>query len=162
MRSSTQVRSMLFAVLSMMCFAAITSESVTIRDIKPTQGAVVQLLRQEVSAAAKLNKVPFLQVGASWCPHCRALSASMTDPRMQHAFAGTYIIWSDLDERTDQLAAAGYEGRGVPALYGLNNVGRPTGSKIDGGAWGEDTAANMAPPLKKFFRANGVQSARTQ
>jgi hypothetical protein len=41
----------------------------------------------------------------------------------------------------------------VPAFVALDPAGRPTGRVIDGRAWKEDSVANMAPPLERFFHA---------
>jgi hypothetical protein len=39
-------------------------------------------------------------------------------------------------------------------FFAVDAKARPTGAKIDGGAWGEDIPRNMAPPLERFFEAN--------
>jgi hypothetical protein len=36
-------------------------------------------------------------------------------------------------------------------FFKLDASGKPTGDRIDGGAWGDNVPENMAPPLKAFF-----------
>ena len=43
---------------------------------------------------------------------------------------------------------------GKKVFYEVGDDGKPTGRKIDGGAWGDNIPANMAPPLDKFFHGS--------
>lgn len=109
------------------------------------------LLKAEVIKAGKLGQRPFVQFYADWCRPCRALRGSLNDPRMIDAFAGTYIIQLEADQWKGRLEGTGLSVDALPAFHEIDNRGRPTGRRIDGGAWGQDTPANMAPPLKAFF-----------
>ena len=75
----------------------------------------------------------------------------MGDARMSDAFAGTYLISIDIDEWSQQLAGTAFDSSSIPVFYELDEKAKPTGRKIDGGAWAENIPANMAPPLKAFF-----------
>ena len=49
------------------------------------------------------------------------------------------------------LASLAMSPNAIPVFYKLDANGKPTGDKIDGGAWGDNIPDNMAPPLKAFF-----------
>jgi hypothetical protein len=76
---------------------------------------------------------------------------------MVEAFTGVYLIRADVDQWSDQnaLIAAGFDFMYIPIFFALNADGTPTGETIDGGAWGENIPANMAPPLREFFQNSG-------
>ena len=109
------------------------------------------VLYAEAQKATALGLNPFVDFYADWCPPCRAIESAMDDERMIDAFTGTYIIQLNFDEWERQLSDTGFYVPGIPAYYEIDSEGFSTGRMITGGAWGEDTAANIAPPLKAFF-----------
>ncbi len=115
------------------------------------------VLLTEATRAAASGQTPFVQLYAEWCGPCRELRASMEDDRMLEAFEGTWILLLDMDVWRVALAGAGVDGGGVtvPAFYAVLPDGT-LGESINGHAWGENTAANMAPVLQRYFRAAGV------
>ena len=115
-------------------------------------GELAALLKAEAEKAKKAKLKPYVEFHASWCGPCVALEKSLDDPRMIDAFKGSYIIRLDADEWGKKLQGTGFNAGTIPVLYRLDDEGKPTGQKIDGGAWGENTPENMAPPLKAFFR----------
>ncbi|HEY7953678.1 MAG TPA: thioredoxin domain-containing protein [Polyangia bacterium] len=125
----------------------------TLEEITPAEGAFPAVLARELGRASAHHQTPFVWVSATWCGPCQKLKASLGDPRMKDAFSGTFIIHVDLDAWNAQLARAGFHVGGVPAFFALDAHGRPTGRTITGAAWQDDVPANMAPPLKAFFRA---------
>jgi thiol-disulfide isomerase/thioredoxin len=129
------------------------AEPVKVVVLEPGQGRLEELLRHEVANAAASGRQPYVQITAEWCGPCKALRASLGDPLMQDAFAGTYIVQVDFDAWKPELDQAGFKNDGIPVFFALDADARPTGAKIDGGAWGEDIPRNMAPPLKQFFTA---------
>ena len=144
----------LFAVLVanvLVTAGALAAEPVKVVVLEPGSGALEALLQREVASAVELGKVPFVQITAEWCGPCKRLRASLGDPLMRDAFAGTYIIQVDFDAWEEPLKAAGFVNEGIPVFFAVDASARPTGEKIDGGAWGEDIPANMAPPLERFF-----------
>ncbi|MCC6525026.1 MAG: hypothetical protein IT373_20395, partial [Polyangiaceae bacterium] len=63
-----------------------------------------------------------------------------------------YIVQLEVDAWGAKLDAAKLPADAIPVFYELSaDDGRPTGRKIDGGAWGDNVPANMAPPLDRFF-----------
>lgn len=138
---------------------ASAAESVNVVVLEPGTGELVSLLRREVSNAAAQHRVPFLQITAEWCVPCKKLRASLGDPLMQDAFAGTYIIRIDADAWKKELKETGFDHPAIPVFFAVDASARPTGAKIDGGAWGDDIPPNMAPPLKQFFTAQIAAAA---
>jgi thiol-disulfide isomerase/thioredoxin len=96
---------------------------------------------------------PYAYLHAEWCGPCRAIEKThAADPQMVDAFKGTAIALIDIDAVDPKvLAAAGMESSAIPVFFKLDASGKPTGDRIDGGAWGDNIPENMAPPLKAFF-----------
>jgi thiol:disulfide interchange protein len=111
----------------------------------------VDLLAAHAERAAALDRRPYVEFSATWCPSCLRLEGSLEDDRMIEAFEGTYIIRLDLDEWKARLTQTSFVVFGVPAFFELDGDGRPNGRTITGAAWGEDIPENMAPVLKEFF-----------
>jgi thiol:disulfide interchange protein len=143
----------LLAALLGTAFAKVdfAAEPVEVVVLEPGAGELVTLLEREVTNAEARHRVPFLQMTAEWCVPCKKLRASLGDPLMQDAFAGTYIIRVDADAWKKELVKAGFDHPAIPVFFAVDGSARPTGAKIDSGAWGEDISANMAPPLKRFL-----------
>ncbi len=139
---------------------AVAAEPVQVVVLEPAQGALTDLLLREVASAAAQHRTPFLQLTAEWCVPCKKLRASLGEPLMQDAFADTYIIRVDSDAWKAELKKAGFDHPAIPVFFAVDGHAKPTGAKIDGGAWGEDIPANMAPPLKQFFAAQIAAAAQ--
>lgn len=103
--------------------------------------------------AAAANLKPYAYLHAEWCGPCKALEKThAADPQMVDAFKGTAIALIDIDKvDSKDLSAAGMEASAIPVFFKLDASGKPTGDRIDGGAWGDNVPENMAPPLKAFF-----------
>jgi hypothetical protein len=65
------------------------------------------------------------------------------------AFDGVYLIKLDVDEWSWE--PKGFRFDGIPIFFKIDLQGKSTGEVIDGGAWGEDIAENIAPVMDKFF-----------
>ena len=127
-------------------------DSFTLVTLHRSQGELSSLLAYHASQAAQLNRRPFAEFSAEWCPPCKAIANSLADPQMVEAFHDTYIIRIDIDEWKSQIAKSDFNFLGVPTFFELNGDGQPSGRVITGAAWGEDIPENMAPPLKEFFQ----------
>jgi hypothetical protein len=69
---------------------------------------------------------------------------------MMQAFQGVYLIELDVD--TWGWGGSGFDVQTIPIFFRLDENGRPTGDKIDGGAWGPDTYSNIARTMGPWFR----------
>lgn len=124
-------------------------------EIKPGSDNLFPMIQAEVKKARSQGLKPFVEFWASWCEPCMAIKHSLTDARMKAAFKGVYIIQINADEWQDaKLAGTGFVANSIPVFYEVGDDGKPTGRKIDGGAWGDNIPANMAPPLDKFFHGS--------
>ena len=121
--------------------------------LHPSGSALVDVLAASATTAKGLGLKPFVELGATWCNPCKELEKSMSDPLMQAAFKGTYIVHLDIDEWGAKLGPAKLSSSSIPVFFALDASGKPTGRKIDGGAWDENVPANMAPKLGAFFGA---------
>ncbi len=109
-------------------------------------------LQSSARLAVTKGFLPVLYVGRTNCEPCESLKGSLDDPRMQDAFAGTYVMEIDMDSAgAYRLTTAGININGIPAFFVLDADGRYHGSTITGAAWGDDIPENMAPPLTRFF-----------
>ena len=107
---------------------------------------------EQVRRARAAGRRAFVEFEADWCGPCRSLEHYLGDSLMVAAFDRTYIVKLNLDRWQARLAGTGFDVPAIPAFFELDEAGRPTGRKIDGGAWGEDIPVNMAPPLHAFFQ----------
>ena len=99
--------------------------------LTPLDGELTALLPAEAAKARANNLKPFLELRADWCGPCKELEASMKDPRMVDAFAGTYLITLDVDEwKAGQLTAMGVASGSIPVIFELDDKGKSTGRKI--------------------------------
>ena len=131
----------------------------TLVRIYPKDGPLHSLLAAEVRKARARGQAPFVEFDATWCPPCQAITASLAqnDKAMLRAYAGIYLIHADVDQWGWDNTTTGFPVvTGIPAFFALDDTGTPTGATVDGGAWGADTPANIAPVLTKFFHPQGV------
>jgi hypothetical protein len=122
-----------------------------VAQLDPSAGDVRAALAAEAKKAKEKGLRPFVELWATWCAPCVALKKSMGHPRIDAAFQGTYVVQLDIDAWGAKLDGVGLSSSVIPIFYALDDEGRPTGRKIDGGAWGDDVPENMGPVLDKFF-----------
>ncbi len=127
-------------------------EYFTVVRIGKTGEKLLDILKLEAGKAIGMERQPYVEFYADWCPPCNAIRESLGDARMIDAFTGTYIIKLDLDFWEIKLLGTGFNVNGIPAFFEIDSDGNPTGRTITGAAWGEDVPENIAPPMKEFFK----------
>jgi thiol-disulfide isomerase/thioredoxin len=134
--------------------ASESTEGFVITALEPSAGDASAALKAEVAKAKQKGLKPYVELWATWCGPCLAIKKSMNDPRMKAAFKGAYIVQMDVDAWGAKLDGTGFSSSVIPIFYALDEEGKPSGRKIDGGAWGDNVPENMAPPLDKFFHGS--------
>jgi thiol-disulfide isomerase/thioredoxin len=129
-------------------------EGFTIVRLHPEDGDLQVMLKAEAQKAISQGLMPVAEFDATWCPPCQAIDAALREKNelMVKAYDGTYIIKLDVDEWVwDDGRVQNFAFDGIPVYFKLDANGEQTGEVIDGGAWGDNIPANMAPPMDKFF-----------
>jgi thiol-disulfide isomerase/thioredoxin len=134
--------------------ASAPADGFVVTALAPPAGDARAALKAEVDKATQQGLKPYVELWATWCEPCTAIKKSMNDSRMKAAFKGAYIVQIDVDAWGAKLDGTGFSSSVIPVFYALDAEGKPTGRKIDGGAWGDNIPENMAPPLDKFFHGS--------
>jgi hypothetical protein len=74
------------------------------------------------------------------------------DPQMTAAFSGVYLIRLDTDDWGWGVPGTKFNFKYIPVFFRLGADGKPTGDKINGNVWGEDTYANIANAMGPWFK----------
>ncbi|HPA20891.1 MAG TPA: hypothetical protein PLU30_24295 [Verrucomicrobiae bacterium] len=130
----------------------------TITTLRPYDGELITLLRDQYKKAKALSQKPFVEFYAEWSEPSRALRSSFNDPATKDAFAGTYIIQFNSDLWKTAAELAGFSVLLLPVFFEISEDGKPTGRSISGAAWA-NKPQNMAPLLKHFFSGERALSS---
>ena len=131
--------------------ANVASKRIVVQ-FQPNDGTLVRWISEHSSRAKAEALLPCVQFYGDWCGACQKLRASFDHPLMRDAISGTYIMQVDLNANLAEIVALRFDIQSIPIFFILDATGRPTGSKIDGGAWADNIPENMAPPLMAFFK----------
>lgn len=134
-----------------MAFRAFEGPDFRFDSITVEGGPLAAQLEQWSARAIASGRVPCVYLTAGWCPPSVKLEKSLTDPLLQRALRGVDAATLDIDAWGDQLVEAGFPARTVPVFFAVDERGHAIGPNITGGAWGENTPENMAPPIERFF-----------
>ena len=112
----------------------------------------LRLQLQDAQKRADLEKKTLVVVTrATWAAPSRKFEASLRDPRMQVALAGTLLVIVDLDEYVAELGSFGCEMDSVPFFFKLDSRQRAVDA-IGTAEWDEETPGDMAPVLAQFVQ----------
>lgn len=111
---------------------------------------LAEQLRLHANTAESRGLRPFFEAGAIWCPPSRLFGEALTDPRMEAALAGVYLIRADVDEFGGDPKLNELRVISVPVFFELDADGQATGRSMTGDAWGADTIDNMSAAIAKF------------
>jgi hypothetical protein len=130
-----------------------------VTEVRPSDGALQAVLADAHRKASARGLAAYAQVYADWCAPCRALRSVIDDPAMVEARRGVYLVRVEYDAWKDPVRALAGGDVSVPYLFEIMPDGA-SGRWLDGRAWGEDTAANIAPVLEGFFHDGKGNAAR--
>ncbi len=114
-----------------------------------------ELARQRADASAEGETVLVMTTAAD-CAPCRGLDSSLRDPLMQSALAHVRLVRVDLYVFHEDLDTLKIPHERFPGFFLLAPDLLPRDG-IDGGEWGDDIAANIAPVLGPFLRGKYTQ-----
>lgn len=134
-----------------MAFTQFHGPDFSFETLQPQGGPLGQQLAEWAKRARAAGRVPVVYLTAVWCPPSVMLEKSLGAPQMQRALGQVAAATFDVDTWGEELDRAGFSRGVVPVFFVIDEAGRPTGQKITGAAWGENTPENMGPPLEKFF-----------
>ena len=107
-----------------------------------------QLAREALRAHTAGAKLVVMTT-APWSNDADEIEKTMTDPRMQFALAGSRIVRVDADAFKSDLALLSMERPDVPWFF-LVDTSLKIIESTSADAWSENTAANIAPAMKKL------------
>ncbi len=111
-----------------------------------------ELVRQVFDATREGERV-LLMTTDGGCEPCRGVDASLPDAVMQEALDKVRLVRVDIPTFFEALDDLGIFYDRYPGYFLLGADGRPSDG-IDGGEWGEDIPANIAPVLGPFLRGD--------
>jgi hypothetical protein len=118
-------------------------------------GSDVRSLGDELDKQRELGersgKKLLLWVVQGDCQPCNGVAAALLEPSMQTALEGVRLVRLDPREFALELRQFNIPIDKIPGFALLGTDQRPT-DYVNGGEWGEDIAANIAPVLGKFVR----------
>jgi hypothetical protein len=109
-----------------------------------------ELAKQRLEADAAKETLLLMTTSAR-CEPCAGFAKSLADPQMQTALARMRVVRVDVAVFRDDLEALRVPYETIPGFF-LLGVDLSPRDGINGGEWGEDIAANIAPVLGPFVR----------
>jgi hypothetical protein len=125
--------------------------AITVVDIGADVSSFESELRSQRSRAQRAGEKLVVQTTGFECRPCLGVAASLVDPLMQKAMAGTRLVRIDVAEFGEELTALGYPHEAIPGFF-LVGVDMSPSDGIHGGEWDDDTAENISPVLSAFVR----------
>ncbi len=132
---------------------------ITVVDLGRATASLSEELPRQRAAATTAGERLVVMTTTGRCAPCRGVDDALRDPLMQTALARVRLIRVDADVFSDDLEALRIPHVRIPGFFLLAPDLSPRDG-IDGGEWGDDIAANMAPVLGAFVR--GQYSARRE
>ncbi len=126
---------------------------VPVVDIGVAEPSLSAAIAREMETAKKEDKEVMLMLVRSPCAPCQGVLRALSNPLMQDALERTRLVRVDVEVFRDDLAKLKYPTDRVPGFFLVRSDSMPRDG-IDGGEWGEDIAANIAPVLRPFARGN--------
>ncbi len=133
-----------------------TTEERTVGDVVVVEVGVKEpnlkqfLVAQQTLAKASGKEV-MIMTTRSGCDPCNGVMNALPDPLMQQALGKVRLVRVDIEVFRQELERMGITTSVMPVFALLRADGSPRDA-IDGGEWGEDIPANVAPVLGPFVK----------
>lgn len=125
--------------------------------LEPVQGHLDELIRAELAASETSGRRLLVFFTASWCAPCQAVKHTLAAPDVGAQLADIQLVEVDVDAFSGlELHRAGallldQEVEAIPLVCAVRSRQPPV--CMDGGAWGEDSDANIRSTLVPFMAA---------
>lgn len=125
--------------------------------VEPVQGHLDELLRAELAASEASGRRLLVFFTAAWCAPCQAVKQTLAAPDVSAQLADVLLVEVDVDAFSGlELHRAGavlldQEVEAIPLVCAVRSRQPPV--CMDGGAWGEDSDANIRSTLVPFMAA---------
>ena len=117
----------------------------------PADGAVDEIVRSQVDAAAADSKRVVVYVGASWCEPCTRFHDALESGALHERLQDVRFLEFDADRDRGRLAEAGYASRLVPLFALPGPDGRASEQRIEGGVKGERAVDHILARLEPML-----------
>lgn len=124
---------------------------IAIVEAEEDSGPLERQLLTQLAESAKAGEHVMLWTVTPGCEPCAAVGRALPDARMQRALKGVRIVRADATSFAPELRRLGVPIDLFPGFTLLDARAQPT-DHINGGEWGDDIPANIAPVLDKFVR----------
>ena len=117
----------------------------------PATGAVDEIVRGALAAAASEKRTLVVYVGATWCEPCRYFHEAAARGDLDAELPGVTFVDFDLDRDRERLAAAGYVSKYIPLFALPRPDGQASGKQIEGGIKGDAAVGFIVPRLSAML-----------
>lgn len=113
---------------------------------------LAEILTSEGEIAAADHARLLVYGGGTGCGPCASFEEALAQDLLQKALGKSRILAFDTSDRrrSAELLRAGFDVTKIPAFFLLDATRKPS-RRVDGGAWGDDTAENISPVLRAFI-----------
>jgi hypothetical protein len=129
---------------------------ITVVDVGVETPSLAEELARQRAEASTSGETVLMMTTSGDCAPCRGVEASLRDPLMQSALGHVRLVRVDLYAFHEDLDALKMPHDRYPGFFLLALDLSPRDG-IDGGEWGDDVAANIAPVLGAFMRGKYAQ-----
>ena len=123
----------------------------TVVDVGVSAKSLADELKRQLGLAKAAKQTMLVMTTRNVCGPCRGVDRSLADPQMQAALSDVRFVRVDVDVFAKDLDKLSMPRHVFPSFF-LLAPDLWIRDAIDGGEWGDDIAANIAPVLGPFVR----------